>query len=210
MKPIPRFERKENCTFTIRIPRAYFCSSDIAASGANAVAGGLEEICRTRSLWGTDVYTDDSDVIAAAVHSGWLLGDFGEYNEDIQGLFNSEDATEDSPRLSESITQKPKVPLRPLANADLHITLLVLPALTHYAASTQNHLRSREWGTDHDGMSYMIHSLEFVDESRANRICERTGAAKHQRIREELDRQKEAAESLLGLLRGAPSISVGA
>lgn len=210
MKPIPRFESKQNCTFTVRVPRAYFRSSDTAGS-TTTVAGGLEEICRTRSLWGTDVYTDDSDAVAAAVHSGWLLGDFGEYNEDIHDLFDAaNDDIEDLPHIGKPVTLKPKFPIRPLASADLHITLLILPALTHYAASTQNNLRSREWGTDHDGMSYMIHSLEFVDESRANRLCERTGAAKHQRIREELDRQKEAAESLLGLLRGGPSVSVGA
>ncbi|GAB7352836.1 hypothetical protein MBLNU459_g3446t1 [Dothideomycetes sp. NU459] len=214
MEPIPRFESKENCTFTVRVPRAYLRSSDASSSeSGNVVAGGLEEICRTRSLWGTEVYTDDSDVVAAAVHSGWLLGDFGEYTEDIHGLFNErqeELAPQTPPLLGKALTQKPEAPVRALSNADLHITLLVLPPLTSYTSSTKNHLRSREWGTDHDGMSYMIHSIEFVHESHANRLCERTGAAKHERIREELKRQREAAEGLLGLLQGGPSVSVGA
>ncbi|KAH0347050.1 Rxt3-domain-containing protein, partial [Aureobasidium melanogenum] len=219
VKPIPRFEDKANCTFTVRVPRAYLGASSAAEEDSSTIAGGLEEICKTRAVWGSDVYSDDSDPIAAAVHSGWIRGDFGEYNEDLRELFKEgqEDASE-TPDLNKVYTEKPARPLRAPQKADLHITLLILPALAYYTASTQNFLRSRDWGSDHDGVSYMIHSIEFVEESSTNRFVERSAAAKHQRIKDDLARRKEAAESLLGLLQGprrnmtpaSSNVSVGA
>lgn len=204
VKPIPRFEDKANCTFTVRVPRAYLGASNTFEDDSDTVAGGLEEICKTRAVWGSDVYSDDSDPVAAAVHSGWIRGDFGEYNEDLRELFNEgNDEVLETPELGKLYTEKPTRPLRTSTKADLHITVLILPALTHYTASTQNFLRSREWGADHDGVSYMIHSVEFVEESSSNRFTERSAAAKHQRIKDDLARRKEAAESLLGLLQGS-------
>lgn len=221
VKPIPRFEGKDNCTFTVRVPRAYLSTSDTPDDDGNAVAGGLEEICKTRAVWGSEVYSDDSDPVAAAVHSGWIRGDFGEYNEDLRDLFTEQQDSETPstpPEIGKVFTEKPKIPFRLPPKADVHITLLLLPALTHYMASTSHFLRSREWGADHDGVSFMIHSIEFVDESAANRFSERGAAAKHQRIKEDLARRKEAAESLLGLLQGSrgdltpagSNVSVGA
>lgn len=64
--PIPRFDGKENCTFTIRVPRFRIDSSH------------REEICARRALWGTGVYTDDSDPVAAAIHSGFIRGEWAE------------------------------------------------------------------------------------------------------------------------------------
>ncbi|THX90426.1 Rxt3-domain-containing protein [Aureobasidium pullulans] len=218
VKPIPRFEGKDNCTFTVRVPRAYLAASGTTDEG-DTVAGGLEEICKTRAVWGSEVYSDDSDPVAAAVHSGWIRGDFGEFNEDLRELFSEQgEEASDTPELGKVVTEKPKVPLRLPPKADLHITLLILPALTSYMASTQNFLRSREWGSDHDGVSYMIHSIEFVEESTSNRFTERSAAAKHQRIKDDLARRREAAESLLGLLQGSrgnmtpasSNVSVGA
>ncbi|KAI5286775.1 hypothetical protein KEM52_001868, partial [Ascosphaera acerosa] len=52
----------ENCTVTVRVPRWHLA------------AGKREEICYRRALWGTGVYTDDSDPVAAAIHSGFLRG----------------------------------------------------------------------------------------------------------------------------------------
>lgn len=210
MKPIPRFEGKDNCTFTVRIPRGYLLQLDTPEHEQNSIAGGIEEICRTRAVWGTEVYTDDSDVVAAAIHSGWLRGYFGEYDDDIQDVFKEEYAESSVATLGQMITEKPKVPLRPLPNTDLHITVLLTPPLTKYPATTQHHLRSRPWGSDHDGMSYMIHSIQFTDEGKTNRFTERTAASKHQRIADDLNRRNEAAESLLGLLQGGSSVSVGA
>lgn len=211
MKPIPHFEDKANCTFTVRVPRGYLRYTGATSEGGQtAVAGGLEEICRTRAVWGTDIYTDDSDVVAAAVHSGWLRGDFGEFNDDIHDLFSENNSDSSIATLDKLVVERPESPIRALSGADLHITILMMPPLTEYAATTQNHIRSRRWGSDHDGMSYMIHSIRFVDESKTNRFVERTAASKHQRMADDMKRRNEAAESLMGLLSGGASVSVGA
>jgi hypothetical protein len=215
VKPIPRFEGKDNCTFTVRVPRAYLGTD----TEANTVAGGLAEICKTRAVWGSEVYSDDSDPVAAAVHSGWIRGDFGEYNDDLRDLFHPQaESDSESIDIGRVLTKKPKSPLHIPLNADLHITLLLLPALTCYVASTQNFLRSREWGADHDGVSYMIHSIEFVGGTMSNKFPERNAAAKHQRIKDDMARQREAAEGLINLLSGSrgnmtpasSNVSVGA
>src|SRR5580700_2886482 len=64
--PLPRFEGRENCTYTIRIPRVHLTSVS------------RQEITSRRAVWGTDIYTDDSDIIAACIHSGWVRGEWPE------------------------------------------------------------------------------------------------------------------------------------
>lgn len=163
------------------------------------MAGGLEEICKRRAIWGAEVYTDDSDVVAAAVHSGWIKGDFGYFNEDIQDLFG---ADEDNPNSDEDLLVLNSKPLSPAsipADKDMHVTVLMLPPLQHYSSAILNNIHSRSWGSDHDGMSFMIHAIEFVDEPSGSRYVERTGAARRARMKEDLHRRREAAESLLGL-----------
>lgn len=206
-KPIPRFEGKENCTFTVRVPRGYIGSSAGQAETADTIAGGLEEICKRRAIWGTDVYTDDSDVVAAAVHSGWLRGDFGEYNEDLHDLLSDGEDEHANFQTPYTITERPTKPVNVPLDADLHITVLILPPLEEYASTMRNNMRSRKWGGTHDGMSFMISSIDFVNEPKASRYSERTGAARRVRMREELERRK-AAESLLGLLNGSSRMPV--
>lgn len=197
-RTLPYLEGKENCTFTIRVPRDYLISSD-AENADDRVAGGLEEICKRRAVWGSEIYTDDSDVVAAAVHSGWIKGDFGDFNEDIKELFGEDAPPKDTPSDS-TLATKPLHPITPPRDRDLRITILILPPLANYTASTRFNLRSRPWGADHDGMSYMIQKIEFVDEPRQSRFQERGPAAKKARLRDEQRRRREAAESLLGLL----------
>lgn len=205
MKPIPVFEGKENCTVTVRVPRYYLASSG-SQPGENC---SFEEICKRRQLWGTEIYTDDSDVVAAAVHCGWLKGDFGELNDDLKQVMDEEAADTGT---SLSLKSVPSKPVQVPDGLDAHITLLVLPPLQSYASSHQNHLLSREWKKGHDGMSYMIHSIDFVDEGPASRYAERGAAARKRRITmEEADRREAAAGLLLfanGL--GGNTVRVGA
>src|SRR5262249_58971286 len=64
-KPSRTFtERDLNCTFTIRIPRFYLLAEERL------------RICTDRCLWGTDLYTDDSDPLAAAMHAGWIRAEW--------------------------------------------------------------------------------------------------------------------------------------
>ena len=204
---LPRLEGKENCTFTIRVPREYIQPSERSGTGEEEVVGGLDEICRRRAIWGTTVYTDDSDVVAAAVHSGWVKGDFGEYNEDLRDLLDGVDEEAEAPPVA--LKEKPGRPLQIPGDRDMHVTILILPPLQKYTSSVMHNLHSRSWGNDHDGMSFAIHSIEFVDEPRFSRHSERGPVAKKRRMAEER-RRREAAESLMGLLNGSQSVHVGA
>ena len=171
-KPLPRYEGKENCTFTVRIPRFYLGALE------------REDICRRRALWGTDVYTDDSDPIAAAVHSGWIRGDFGEDVDPAALELPNNDKTESrvTRRASdgqEIFTAPPAEPMLPPPDKDLHLSLLVLPPLEKYASHIAHGIKSRSWGNTHDGMSFRIEKMQWVDDHGSNR----TGEAQRQRMK---------------------------
>ncbi|KAI7587882.1 hypothetical protein KC316_g4777, partial [Hortaea werneckii] len=227
MKPIPNFEGQENCTYTVRVPRDILTSSRDAT--ANGETSTFEAICKQGHIWGTEVYTDDSDVVAAAVHSGWIQGDFGEQNEDLKTLCdNLSDSGEphqqqQSDNASESpspltFSERPRHPAKiPPSHPDLHITLLLLPPLESYSSTTQHHVRSKSWRqTPHDGMSFMIHRIEFVDEGGlSTRNSERGIVARKQRIAVEEAKRRDAAAGLLmfahgGTGGGGGAVSVGA
>ncbi|RMY70650.1 hypothetical protein D0862_14715 [Hortaea werneckii] len=228
MKPIPNFEGQENCTYTVRVPR------DILTSSRNATANGetssFEAVCKQGHLWGTEVYTDDSDVVAAAVHSGWIQGDFGEQNEDLKTLCDNvsdsgqqqqqqqPNTESESPPSLLTLPERPRHPAKiPPSHPDLHITLLLLPPLESYPSTTQHHVRSKSWRqTPHDGMSFMIHRIDFVDEGGlSTRNSERGIVARKQRIAVEEAKRRDAAAGLLmfahgGAGGGGGAVSVGA
>lgn len=205
MKPIPVFDGKENCTYTVRVPRQYLAIHD---EGQDASA--LEEICRRRQLWGTDVYTDDTDVVAAAVHSGWIKGDFGAYNADIHDICDNDSENEDTEQTQNALAIRPRKPLKVPPNHDAHITVLILPPLDGYVSTNQHHIWSREWAKTHDGMSFMIHKIEFVEEGATARNAERGAAARKKRIAGEEAKRREAAAGLLMFAAGNETVRVGA
>ena len=182
--PLPRFYGRENCTFTIRVPKQFLTS------------GCREELVRRRALWGSDVYTDDSDILAVAVHMGWIRGAWSD-EVDISLL----DLGPDSPGAckkgrkdvgrapAHTTTTYPWIlnappdggPIVPPPHKDLHLTLLILPPLESYASTVSRGLRSRAWGKDHDGMSFRIERIEWVD--HASTHCEeRGGKARRERL----------------------------
>lgn len=170
--PLPRYEGKENCTFTVRIPRFYLGAQE------------REEICRRRALWGTDVYTDDSDPIAAAVHSGWIRGDFGEDVDPAALELPSHDKTESTGNRQgsdgqDTFTAPPAEPMLPPPDKDLHLGLLILPTLEKYASHIAHGIKSRSWGNTHDGMSFRIEKMQWVDDQGSDR----TGEAQRQRMK---------------------------
>ncbi|KTW25635.1 hypothetical protein T552_03495 [Pneumocystis carinii B80] len=57
--PVPRLDGKLNGILTIRIARQYFHKSE-------------NDKIKKRALWGTDIYTDDSDIVAILLHTGRL------------------------------------------------------------------------------------------------------------------------------------------
>ena len=184
--PIPRFQGRENCLFMVRVPRFYL------------LAHNREEITRRRAVWGSEIYTDDSDILAASIHAGWIRGEWGD-EVDVSQLDLGKDAGTSAPANSTSKARNPTlesadkggpmrldaippVPLIPQRNLDLHITIRILPPLQSYGATVQNGMRSRSWGNNHDGMSFKIDKIEFVDEGRAGAEA-RTGAARRKRLK---------------------------
>ncbi|KAL8827779.1 MAG: hypothetical protein Q9170_006874 [Blastenia crenularia] len=193
-KPLPRFEGKANCLFTVRVPRFYL--SDLER----------EEVTRRRALWGCDVYTDDSDPLAAAIHAGWVQGSWGE-DMDVSMLepFNASsqsigkpavidlETSETGPAISSGSTatlaSPPPEPMIPPKNRDLHLTCLVLPPLERYTSKICHGIESRGWGDNHDGMSFRIERIEWVDEG-VGKGEERTGEARRKRMRGLLEEGK--------------------
>jgi hypothetical protein len=175
-QPLPRFEQRENCTFTVRVPRFRIDQSH------------REEICARRALWGTGVYTDDSDPVAAAIHSGFFRGAWG---EDVESMLDLEikDTYQHAPPAAEADTSKPgsqangpRLPPIPPPNQDLHITLLILPRLERYDSTVMFGIKSRKWDGRHDGMSFKVHRVDWVDDG-VGRGEERGGEARRKRLR---------------------------
>ncbi|GMM45234.1 Rxt3 protein [Pichia kluyveri] len=104
-----------------------------------------------RSLWGTDIYTDDSDIIAILFHSGILHSNdpFGNNNPVVSTVknfnFNANvnDLT-DNQRISD----------------ELIVRLRILPTLNKYIGKFRNNYNSRSWtNSTHDGVSISIDSI---------------------------------------------------
>jgi hypothetical protein len=172
-----------NCTYTVKVSRMWLRERERHLIG------------REQYLWGSGIYTDDSDPIAAAMHSGFI--------ESARPL----DAVLE--RLIED--QNPKIeglaaPVKPATvseGKDLHITLVVLPQLESYTDSVRYGIKSRSWperekdGSNpapHDGVSFMVLKTEFLDDGIMNRRVGRTGQEKRKRLREELADRKRSFE----------------
>ena len=176
-KQLPRFEGKENCTFTIRIPRYYLSDAE------------RERICGTRAMWGTEIYTDDSDPLAAAIHSGWIRGEWGaeidatmlEINPTTRSSIDA-GKSRGSATMDLTYSSQPPEPLRPIPGKDLHLTLLILPTLQSYASCVRHGIKSRAWGNTHDGMSFIIDKATWVD-GGAGKAEERGGEARRKRMK---------------------------
>jgi hypothetical protein len=179
-KPLPwnLIQDKENCTLTVKISKAHLTPS------------AREEITSRRALWGTEVYTDDSDVIAACIHGGWFRGEWAEDidvdmldldrgpNADLNGTGGSRPTRQgvQDPNADPFILESPPEtgPMHVPAGRDLHVKVLILPRLKKYASMARYGIKSREWGSGvtngdvqsntahHDGLSFMVLSIEWL------------------------------------------------
>lgn len=184
-----------NCTYTIRIPRYYLSPEE------------RERLCTDRRIWGSGIYSDDSDPLAAAIHAGWLRGEWSDDVDvemlDLDPTSKTQPDADDDQDLQSRIDEELEIttppssgPIPPPPERDLQITLLILPTLARYPSSILHGVQSREWAVappapadptsdkpaqplsrtapkptvhlaPHDGLSFSIHSLRFVDEGPA-------------------------------------------
>ncbi|ORY90521.1 histone deacetylation protein Rxt3-domain-containing protein [Syncephalastrum racemosum] len=104
------------------------------------------------ALWGTDIYTDDSDIVAMCIHSGKYLPKFVEPDIDPK-----------DPKfrllLGDDISPVEQPAANPPNDKDLIITVRILPKLKYYQGTIRNYTRSRNWG-NHDGMSFYVENVE--------------------------------------------------
>jgi hypothetical protein len=182
---LPRFEVNPiNCTFTIRVPRFYLRPRQ------------RQHIVLERHLWGARVYRDDSDPIAAAIHSGWIRGEWDE-TVDVTMLDPRVTAPNDPSDAKDTLNKIPAAPVTPPADMDLQIEILILPQLQEYTGSVEYGISSRQ-SRGHDGLSFMINKMRWVEEGIGSRGQERTAAA--------LKRRLDASATLLALMSGGDKI----
>ncbi|RFN44275.1 transcriptional regulatory protein rxt3 [Fusarium flagelliforme] len=204
-KPLPweMIKDNENCILTVKVSRVHLASAS------------REEITSRSYLWGTDIYTDDSDVVAACIHSGWIKG---EWSEDVDSsTLDIEQGATDKRRKkpanstvdldSEGLITAPPTsgPMPIPAQRDLHVNILILPRLVKYYASTRHGITSREFGGDyghrraiHDGISYMIKSVRWV-ENGAQPQARLRGQARRDRIRKAMREVKMSLDNGNGI-----------
>lgn len=187
---------KENCTYTVRVPQFFLSSKS------------RQLICARRQIWGTDVYANDSDPIAAAIHSGWIQGAWAaDVDVDLLDLHVGSPAARmadvnalqrSSSVKVEALTEPPPAgPVMPPQGYDAHLTLLLLPPLEKYTASTWHGIRSRAWSDSHDGMSYKIHRIDWVDAKSMGPLFDKTSEARNERLRQ----RRRSAKKIAGLLK---------
>lgn len=233
--PIDMIKDKANSILTVKVNKLFLESAP------------REEITHRRALWGTDIYTDDSDVIAACIHGGWIRGAWpNDVDVDMLGLAEQADTTSGGSGAKETTSRKQRAaaaaavelarnqpppelltaPLKtgPMAippGRDLHVTLLVLPTLVKYSATTRFGIRSREWGgppheqqqhQPHDGMSFKVLKIRWVTNG-AGAQSRLRGKARRERMRQAMrevelsSSQSEGIKLKLGFGFGGPDLA---
>ena len=128
-----------------------------------------------RKLWGTDVYTDDSDVLAMCVHAGWVEGPSlvpegipawvppGRAARAWTGLDGQRKANLGSSTDTAATATATATATDLGANApcDLSVILRIAPKLIAYKGCQRSGLKSRSWGNTHDGVSLVVESVEL-------------------------------------------------
>lgn len=177
---LPHFNRMQaNSTFTIRIQRKYLSATS------------RQNICISRRLWGTEVYTDDSDPLAAAMHSGWIRGAWAP-DVDVEVVLGLDGVTKHDPppdalrTLETPPTKAEGGPVVPPPDRDAHITLMILPPLEKYGGVVWHGIKSRSWGGNHDGVSFQVLKVEWVDG-----VSERGAQVGKRRLEEEMQQVRK-------------------
>ncbi|KAF9904875.1 hypothetical protein EC991_002238 [Linnemannia zychae] len=123
---LPAMQGKENSLLEVRIASTYLTYDNVKV--------------KRREVWGTDVYTDDSDVVA---------------NEDsLQPVHQHHNFVPN--------------PIKHICPGfDVAVTLRVMPKLIKYQGSIRHRIKSRTWNTGHDGVSFRIESIRKLGAGEA-------------------------------------------
>ncbi|KAG0249706.1 hypothetical protein BG011_009009 [Mortierella polycephala] len=132
---LPVLQGKENSLLEVRVASPYLTFDNAKV--------------KRRELWGTDVYTDDSDVVAMLIHSGTFIPPINSHSSEP-------DSIQPTSQQHNFVTD----PIKHICPGyDLAVTLRVLPKLIKYQGSIRNRIKSRTWATGHDGVSLQIESV---------------------------------------------------
>lgn len=121
---------------------------------------------RKRQVWGTDVYTDDSDILALLVHSGWLRVTrrerkrrAGEKGAGVDAIRRARIEGEERIEIAAASDAEGAA----IADAQaIKVTLGVVPPLVRYQGIERQGVRSRSWGNGHDGVSLRVEHVELL------------------------------------------------
>lgn len=130
-----------------------------------------------RKVWGTDVYTDDSDIVAMCLHAGWITGPMlydvpdwvppgkavAAWRRMTRELSSNAKGNAPNGALSdaERLESASVIAALRAATCDLSVVLRVAPKLIAYKGSQRSGVRSRSWGNTHDGVSFVIESVSL-------------------------------------------------
>ncbi|KAJ1929338.1 hypothetical protein IWQ60_001257 [Tieghemiomyces parasiticus] len=123
---LPCFTGREGGVFFIRIPSRHLSWTN-------------PQLLQ-RSVWGTGIYTDDSDVVAMLVHDGAITLPRPVPSSDMAKGHTTGTSTP---------------PARRPAEGGVLVGVEVGPKLVQYQGTERHEFRSRTWG-DHDGVSWRI------------------------------------------------------
>ncbi|ODQ62644.1 hypothetical protein WICANDRAFT_60700 [Wickerhamomyces anomalus NRRL Y-366-8] len=150
---LPELRDYINCILTVRIPSYQI----------NDLQNNKNYI--NRAIWGTDVYTDDSDILLILKHNGFLPSIDNELENTINNgsNFTTEKTTPGNKAEPHNIDQTVNN-FRHFINiigGDIHVDLIILPTLNKYEGIYRNGVNSRDWKTGHDGVSVAIYGVRY-------------------------------------------------
>ncbi|GAA5980499.1 hypothetical protein JCM10908_001671 [Rhodotorula pacifica] len=122
---------------------------------------------RKRQVWGTDVYTDDSDILALLVHSGWLRVTRRERKRRAGEKGAGAVAIRRARVVGEERIETAQVggaETESTSAKAIKVTLGVVPPLVRYQGIERQGIRSRSWGNGHDGVSLRVEQVEVLSE----------------------------------------------
>ncbi|KAG0271278.1 hypothetical protein BGZ95_000921 [Linnemannia exigua] len=140
---LPAMQGKENSLLEVRIASTYLTYDNVKV--------------KKREVWGTDVYTDDSDVVAMLIHAGY-------YIPPTHAQCTDEDSLQPIHQHHNFVSS----PIKHICPGfDLAVTLRVVPKLIKYQGSIRHRIKSRTWNTGHDGVSFRIESIRKLGAGEA-------------------------------------------